>query len=131
MEKIIAIAAAFLCLSTPCFSQSGEASAFAPIGKYMRAGDYDNLSVWFADNLELDIFGQRNICSRNQARLIMKSFFEQYTPKQFTIIHKSGPAALKYAIAELSAGGEVFSIFLCVNIIDGKSYVEQLVIGRR
>ena len=63
--------------------------------------------------------------------LIMKNFFEEYTPKNFAVIHKSSQATMKYALGELTAGGEVFRILLYVDIIDGKSYVEQIVIDRR
>ena len=35
---------------------------------------YEKLSAWFADNLELNIMGAINNCTRNQARLIIKNF---------------------------------------------------------
>ena len=34
-----------------------EQDVFTPIGKYIQSGDYDKLSAWFADNLELNILG--------------------------------------------------------------------------
>ena len=107
-----------------------SADVFTPIGKYMQTGDYDRLSVWFAAEMELEILGQRNDCSRNQARLIMKSFFEEYTPKSFTVVHKSGQATMKYAIAELKAGGETFRVLLYVNNAGGHSYIERLSIRK-
>ena len=114
----------------PSTAQEGSQDVFTPIGKYLQAGDYDKLSAWFADNLELDMLGAVNNCTRNQAKLIMKNFFTNYTPKKFTIIHKSGKAPMKYAVGSLIAGGEHFRVILYVKTSDEKSYIEQLKVER-
>lgn len=105
---------------------NGQQDAFTPISKYMQSGDYEKLSAWFADNLELDILGSINDCTRNQAKMIMKNFFSKYTPKKFNIIHKSGKAPMKYAVGTLTAGGETFRVILYVKTSDEGSYLEQL-----
>ena len=104
---------------------------FTPIGKYFQAGDYNRLSAWFADNLELDLLGSISTCSRNQARRIMKDFFADYTPKSFEIVHKSGKTPMRYAIGVLHAGGETFQVTLYVRTGEGKSVIQQLKIERQ
>ena len=103
---------------------------FSPICKYVQTGDSDRLSAWFADNLELDILGAVNNSTRNQARRIMKNFFNNYTPKQFNLIHKSGKAPMKYAVGTLDAGGEKFRIILYVKTNEGRSYIQHLKVER-
>ena len=103
---------------------------FSPICKYIQTGDSDRLSAWFADNLELDILGAVNNSTRNQARRIMKNFFNNYTPKQFNLIHKSGKAPMKYAVGTLDAGGEQFRIILYVKTNEGRSYIQHLKVER-
>ena len=39
-----------------------DGDVFIPIAKYMEAGDSDKLSVWFADNLQIDVMGNINNC---------------------------------------------------------------------
>jgi len=107
-------------------AQQNDQDVFTPIGKYIQAGDCEKLSAWFADNLELDILGAINNCTRNQAKLIMKNFFTNYTPKKFTIIHKSGKAPMKYAVGSLSAGGEKFRVILFVKTTDNVNSIQQL-----
>jgi len=107
-----------------------EQDVFTPIGKYIQSGDYEKLSAWFADNLELNILGAINNCTRNQARLIIKNFFTNYTPKKFTIIHKSGKAPMKYAVGSLTAGGEKFRVILYVKTSDGVNSIQQLKVER-
>ena len=103
---------------------------FSPICKYIQTGDSDRLSAWFADNLELDILGAVNNSTRNQARRIMKNFFNNYTPKQFNLIHKSGKSPMKYAVGTLNAGGEKFRIILYVKTNEGRSYIQHLKVER-
>lgn len=114
----------------PSTAQESGQDVFTPIGKYLQSGDYDKLSAWFADNLELDMLGAVNNCTRNQARLIMKNFFAHYTPKKFSVIHKSGKAPMKYAVGSLSAGGERFRVILYVKTTDTTSHIEQLKVER-
>ena len=130
MKKFLA--AAVLLLSTVWFSQAQDKNQdmFSPISKYFQSGDYESLSAWFADNLELEILGSVNNCTRNQAKLIMKNFFTKYTPKKFVIIHKSGKAPMKYAVGNLTAGGEEFRVILFVKSTTENSYIEQIRISR-
>lgn len=128
MKKFILLAIAGLFICNAVSAQ--DADIFAPISKYMEQGECEKLSVWFAGNLELDILGEVNNCSRNQARLIMRNFFANYTPKHFGIIHKSSKAPMNYAVGTLDAGGEKFRIILYVKSDGDKSYIEQLKISR-
>ena len=131
MKKYILLAFVCLFCCNAAYAQDDIADTFAPICKYMEQGECDRLSAWFADNLELDILGAVNNCSRNQARLIMRNFFSNYTPKHLEIIHRSGKAPMKYAVGTLDAGGEKFQIIFYVKADGDKSYIEQLKISRQ
>ena len=134
MKKVFWLAsllfALFIAGPSSAQPQENGPDVFTPIGKYLQSGDYDKLSAWFADNLELDMLGAVNNCTRNQAKLIMKNFFSSYTPKKFSIIHKSGKAPMKYAVGSLSAGGERFRVILYVKTTDAGSHIEQLKVER-
>lgn len=117
-------------LTNTLMPESSSSDVFAPIGKYIQAGDCERLSAWFADNLELDILGAVNSCTRSQARRIMRNFFNNYNPKQFTVIHKSGKAPIKYAVGTLDAGGEKFRLILYVKMDDSLGSIQQLRIER-
>lgn len=129
MKQIILILVAFA-LSVQAFSKEQESDVFVPIEKYIRLGDHESLAVWFANNLELDIMGNINDCSKLQATQIIKDFFITYKPSDFTIIHKSGKAPMKYAIGNLKAGGESFRVTLFVKIQPGGNQIQQLRIER-
>lgn len=108
------------------YAQNSGYDVFVPISKYLTQGNYDALSAWFADNLEISILSNSVDASRSQARQIIKAFFEEHTPRSFIITHKAGRANMKYVIGDLNAGGENFRLTIFV-ISQGGSYkIQQL-----
>lgn len=128
MKITTALLALGLCFSSAAQNRSYD--VFIPIAKYMRKGDAERLSAWFADNLEITILSTTNDSSRNQARQIMKAFFNTYTPRSFTIDHKAGRSNMKYALGLLSAGGENFIVTIFVSCKENTYKIQQLKIER-
>ena len=120
---------AVLCSAVPYQSKAPQNSGgdvFIPIAKYIQKGDSDRLSAWFAENLEVEILGQKNECSRTQATQIIRNFFSRNTPKSFSILHKSGNPPMKYAIGNLSTGSEVFRVVLLVRTNPGTPQILRI-----
>lgn len=132
MKRSMSIAMTLISLFVGVSSsaQSTGYDVFVPIAKYMRAGDADKLSAWFADNLEITIFSVTNDSSRSQARQILKTFFNSYTPRSFDLTHKAGRANMKYALGSLNAGGEIFVVTIFVSYKDTSYKIQQLKIER-
>lgn len=130
--RVVILGAVLLCLGLSARAQNRTDSydVFIPISKYLRNGDADRLSAWFADNLEITVFSTTNDSSRSQARQILKSFFDSYTPNSFDIEHTAGRSSMKFALGRLKAGGEIFEVTILVSI-KGESYkIQQLKIAR-
>ena len=111
-------------------AQPAGYDVFVPISKYMAQGNADNLSAWFDDNLEIAVVSQGSNASKAQAKQIVKTFFENYTPRSFEVNHTAGRDNMKYALGTLKAGGENFSVTIFVSS-KGKTYkIQQLKIER-
>ena len=132
MKNALNIASALISLfiGTVSSAQDSGYDVFVPITKYLQAGDADKLSAWFADNLEVTIFTVTNDSSRSQARQILKTFFNSYTPQSFSLTHKAGRANMKYALGSLSAGGEIFVVTIFVSYKDTSYKIQQIKIER-
>lgn len=87
---------------------------FTAIGNDLKSGDAATFAQWFAEDIEIEILGSTGVCSRSQARQLMKKFYSRYTPKSFTIVHLSGAVPMRYCIGTLLAGGERFRVTLFV-----------------
>jgi hypothetical protein len=124
--SIVLATALALCLGVSSYAQvpTDNYDVFIPIAKYIRQGDADKLSAWFADNLEVTVFSNTNDSSRNQARQIVRSFFDSYTPSTFNIEHTAGRSNMKYALGHLKAGGAVFEVTIFVSTT-GQAYKIQ------
>jgi len=115
-----------LCAQTP-----QNYDVFIPIAKYFARGDAESLSAWFDDDLEISVFTNASDASRNQARQIVKAFFESYNPRDFRIAHTASSNNMKYAIGTLSAGGENFGVTILLDCKEGSYYIQQIKIERR
>ena len=108
----------------------GKGDVFVPISKYLSQGDVQSLSAWFADNLEISIISSTNDTSKKQARQILKNFFEQHTPRSFTVTHQTDSANMKYALGTLSAGGERYQVTIFLYLKGDTYQIQQLKIER-
>ena len=130
LQKISTLFLALL-LAGSLPAQNKTYDVFIPISKYIATGNVDNLSAWFADNMEISILASSSNSSKAQAKQILKAFFDAHTPRSFDISHTASKVNMKYALGTLTAGGERFIVTIFVNY-DGESYkIQQLKIDRQ
>ena len=115
--------------STSTVPEGGD-DVFIPISKYIAAGNAEALSAWFADNLEIAVLARESDASSAQAKQIVKTFFDNYTPRSFDISHTAGRANMKYALGTLKAGGETFNVTIFLSCKDQRYKIQQLKIER-
>lgn len=104
---------------------------FVPIAKYISKGDAESLAAWFDSDLEISVFSNASDASRNQAKQIIKDFFESYSPRDFKIAHTASSNEMKYAIGVLNAGGESFGVTILLDYRGSSYYIQQIKIERR
>ena len=109
--------------------QQGQ-DVFVPLEKYIAKGDAEALSAWFTSSLEIDILGRTNISSKQQAKQILKDFFNENTPKSFLFSFRGGKVPMKYAVGTLNAGGNKFRVTIFVKTTAEGNYIEQIRIER-
>lgn len=110
--------------------QSADYDVFVPIAKYLTQGNAEALSAWFADNLEMTVLSKGGNSSRSQARQILKTFFEGYTPRDFQVTYTAGRSNMKYALGTLNAGGENFLVTIFVSSKGDTYTIQQMKIER-
>lgn len=126
----IFIAVSALLFGVGANAASDSYDVFVPIAKYLGRGDAERLSAWFADNLEITIMSTTNDSSKNQAKQILKAFFDNHTPRSFEISHTASRSNSKYALGYLNAGGEVFEVTIFVSNCGDRYKIQQLKIDR-
>ena len=132
MKRLILLLTALFALAPfRASAQEDGYEVFIPISKYIALGDAVKLSAWFADNLEISVLSSSGDSSKTQAREILKSFFDTYTPRSFQITHKAARSNMKYVLGVLNAGGEAFLVTIFVNFKDNAYQIQQFKIERQ
>lgn len=131
----ISVVLAFFALMAPCadartFTQDDAYGVFIPISKYMASGDTEKLSAWFAEDLEMNLFGVGSDSSKKQAARILARFFTEHSPSSFTIVHKTGRANMKYALGRYVSGGDNFDVTIFVALDEGTYRIQQIKIDK-
>jgi len=127
----IALALAPILLCTQVFAQTERHDVFTPICKYMVKGDADCLSAWFDDNLEISVISSpESTASKAQAKQIVKAFFSEHRPRYFNITHAAERSGMKYALGNLNAGGENYSVTIFVSAKSDGYKIQHLKIER-
>lgn len=131
----ILLALAILALASPRANaqndpQDDAYGVFIPISKYMASGDAEKLSAWFAENLEVLLFGVESDSSKTQAKRIMVRFFDEHKPSSFEVVHKTGRANMKYALGRYVSGAENFDVTVFVSLHDGTYRIQQIKIDK-
>jgi Domain of unknown function (DUF4783) len=77
-----------------------------------KSGVAKEIVNYFNNNIELDILGSENICTKAQAEQIIKSFFEQHPVMKFTVLFEGGKDTSQYAIGKLVTSKGTFRVNL-------------------
>lgn len=130
LGRLFPVLAILLLQAPSAAAQPADYDVFVPIAKYMSMGDVDAISTWYAKNLDIVVLSKGGNSSRNQAKRILKNFFDSYTPRSFKINYTAGRANMKYALGTLNAGGENFLVTIFVSSKGDTYTIQQMKIER-
>jgi hypothetical protein len=91
-----------------------------------RAGNAEELTKHFYNNIELIILEKEDVYSKTQAEQILRKFFTDHRPSSFNIIHEGGKETSRYAIGSLSTSSGNFRVSFLIKNQDGTPLIHQL-----
>jgi hypothetical protein len=91
-----------------------------------RAGNAEELTKHFYNNIELIILEKEDVYSKTQAEQILRKFFTDHRPSSFNIIHEGGKETSSYAIGSLSTSSGNFRVSFLIKTQDGTQLIHQL-----
>ncbi|MDR2383953.1 MAG: DUF4783 domain-containing protein [Prevotellaceae bacterium] len=88
----------------------------------IKSAQATELSPYLANTVECDMFGKSNVYSKAQTIQVMKDFFTQNKPKQFTVNHQGGQGETKFFIGTYKTiAGKKYRISCSVKRETGKT----------
>jgi hypothetical protein len=91
-----------------------------------RAGNAEELTKHFYNNIELIILENEDVYSKTQAEQILRKFFTDHRPSSFNIIHEGGKETSRYAIGSLSTSSGNFRVSFLIKNQEGTPLIHQL-----
>jgi hypothetical protein len=77
-----------------------------------KSGSAKEILSYCNNNIELDILGNENICTKAQSEQIIKLFFEQHPVISFAVLFEGGKESSQYAIGKLVTSKGTFRVNL-------------------
>ena len=104
-----------------------RADVFDDITQTFRTMDSRNIANHFDTSIELKIDENSNTYSKIQAEMVLKNFFDQIKPNQFTLIHKgAGNRGTTYAIGNVETEKGKYRFYIYFKDIPGNFIIQQL-----
>ncbi len=98
MHKFNSVFFFFCCI---CFPFWGLADNFDDVANAIKTGNAKDVAKYFNTNVELTVLDNEGVYSKQQAEIILKSFFAQNPPKSVIIQHRGASAqqGARFAVA--------------------------------
>ena len=100
---------------------------FAPMKTAIKAGDSEQLTKHFNQNLDVNIEGNLSNFSKTQAAFALGEFFKAHPPTDFTIVHKgSSQGGLQYAIGKYVSDKDSYSVLIRVKETGSAKLIHEI-----
>jgi hypothetical protein len=93
-----------------------------------KAGNAAELVKFMNSTIDLQILDKEDFYKKNAAEAILKDFFNEYTPKDFTIRHQGARNDAQYAIGNLRTDKGDFRVYFLLKKVDQDLLIHKVLI---
>jgi hypothetical protein len=118
-------------LTLALFMMFGAAATFADtfddVVNAIHAADARKVAKYFSTSVELTVLQDEGVYSKQQAEVILKSFFAQHPPKSVVINHRGSSAqGSRYAIATYDCAQGKYRTYIFMNDSGNGMFIQEL-----
>ncbi len=114
----------FLCV---CFVLSSFITiSFTQIVNALKSGDANEVSKYLDNTVEIPLSESTTSYSKNQAQLVLRTFFDNNPVKDFKVIHESENAGSQYCIGNLTTANGLFRTTVYMKQKGDKQLVQEM-----
>lgn len=113
------------------FSLALTNEAIKSISEAIAQGDAKGISKHFVERIDLKVLEKEDVYSKQQAEMILKTFFAKHPAKEFKIAHKSEPKnGSQYFIGTLLTGNGTFRVNFLSKTVKEQTLIQQFTIEK-
>lgn len=124
----LVVAATSLCGTTTYAQEIVVDSAVCSITNMIALGNADSLAAFFNHRVELSLPDYSIVSSRNQAKMILRQFFAQNNPTQFTVLAQNEGQGGFFVSGTLNSGEQRFRVSFLTRQQSNQQLVYQFTI---
>jgi hypothetical protein len=128
MRSLKIIAFVFITLSSLNTSAQNQVKIPSGISIAIKAGNAAELSKYMNSTIELILLDKEDFYKKNVAETILKDFFNQYSIKDFSILHQGQGATsdAEYAIGNLKTERGDFRVYFLLKKVNQELLIHQI-----
>ncbi len=115
-----------LILMITLFTSPIQEEAVKDIGTALKAGSSKELIKFCNQTVEIKINGESSNYSKAQAEVVLRNFFSQNPPKDFSYIHQGASQGLKYTIGRYTHDNGAYRVVMFIKKIEDKYLIDTL-----
>lgn len=96
------------------------------IGTALKAGSSKELIKFCNQTVEIKINGESSNYSKAQAEVVLRNFFTNNPPKDFSYIHQGASQGLKYTIGRYTHDNGAYRVVMFIKKIEDKYLIDTL-----
>ena len=128
MKRVAIVTLALMLLvNLASFGQDGDIIASARDA--IKAGSAKELAKHLNQTVDLTIDGKLESYSKAQAEFVLRDFFKEHPPTEFTIIHQGqSKGGQPYAIGQYKSGDSTYRIWMKIKAVDKRQIIHEITI---
>lgn len=117
----------FILISISFASARGQNGEKDAISAAIKSGDPQKIAVYFMPSVDLTVESAEDVYSKDQAEMIIRKFFENHIPKDFTLKHE-GKSKLEdhYYIGTLKTDKNDYRLTFFLKKNEGEFRIKQM-----
>jgi hypothetical protein len=110
---------------TEILAQGGD--VIDQVKETIKAGSAKELSKYLNQTVDVTLDGSPQSYSKAQAEFVLRDFFKQHPPAEFSIIHQgSSKGGQPFAIGQFKSGGETYRVLMKIKAINSQQLVHEI-----
>ena len=109
------------------FQSLAQTDVINQVKETIKAGSAKELSRYLHNTVDVTLEGNVQSYSKAQAEFVLRDFFKQHPPSEFSIIHQgSSKGGQPFAIGQFKSGGETYRVFMKIKAINSQQLVHEI-----